>query len=208
MQVFSRQRSVLLAPMSDVRPPEDQLSRIGAARRRHVGFTILELMVSLAVAGVLLVIAIPSFRQLIISNKLTTAANDMVAAINVARMEAVKRNASSQFCSDLAANNLTDTLGTQCGTQVGGVAVLNAAGAAVQVLGGVTSIVTPVQLRGNVTALRFTSQGVGQQAGATAPFGDNVAVICTSALSTNNVRTISMVGGTILQVVPSTGACG
>lgn len=208
MQVFSRQRSVVLAPVRNGRPAVDQPPRIGSSRRRHVGFTILELMVSLAVAGVLLVIAIPSFRQLIISNRLTTAANDMVAAINVARMEAVKRNASSQFCSDLAANNLTDTLGTQCGTQAGGVAVLNAAGTAVQVLGGVTSIVTPLQLSGNVTALRFTSQGVGQQAGSTTPFGNNVAVICTSALSTNNVRTISMVGGTILQVVPSTGACG
>lgn len=212
MKVFSRQRCVALASVRDVIcTPGERSSRAGAIRGSQFGFTILELMVALTVAGVLLVIAVPSFRQLILSSRLTTAANDMVAAINVARMEAVKRNASSQFCSDLAANNQTDTLGTACSAQVqpGAVYGTSAAGAAASVLGGVSSIATPVQLSGNVTALRFTSQGLGQQAGGTGPYGGTVAVICTASLNSTfqNVRTITMTSGSILQVTPSNGTC-
>ena len=69
-------------------------------RRRQRGFTLVELMVTVAVAAVLLMIAVPSFRNITLSNRLNTAANDLVNAISVARMEAVKRNASTQFCSN------------------------------------------------------------------------------------------------------------
>lgn len=212
MQVFSRRRIIALAKLRNARcAPADRLAHAMAARGRHPGFTILELMVALTVAGVLLVIAIPSFRQLTLSSRLTTAANDVVAAINVARMEAVKRNAGSQFCSDVAANNQTDTLGTACSTAVqpGAVYVTKADGTAAQVLGAMSSITTPLQLSGGVTALRFTSQGMGQKAGSTTPSGDTIATICTNSLNSTfqNVRTITITSGSIIQVTSSNGTC-
>ncbi|RAO75447.1 GspH/FimT family pseudopilin [Dyella jiangningensis] len=212
MQVFSRQRSVVLALVGDgLAAPADATEHAAATRGRHLGFTIIELMVALTVAGILLVIAIPSFRQLTLSSRLTTATNDVVAAINVARMEAVKRNAGSQFCSDVSANNQTDTLGAACSTEVqpGAVYVMKADGTATRVLGAVSSITTPLQFKGSVTALRFTSQGVGQKAGQTTPSGDTIAIICTSSLNGTfqNIRTITITSGSIIQVTPSNGAC-
>ncbi|HEY8034537.1 MAG TPA: GspH/FimT family pseudopilin [Methylobacter sp.] len=55
------------------------------------GFTLLELMVTIAIAGILVGAAIPSFTSIIASNRLTTYANDLVTALNLARSEAVKR---------------------------------------------------------------------------------------------------------------------
>ena len=55
------------------------------------GFTLLELMVVVSLAAILLGIAIPSFNATIRSNRLTTNANELVTALNIARSEAVKR---------------------------------------------------------------------------------------------------------------------
>lgn len=57
------------------------------ARRR--GFTIIELMVALAVAGVLLAIAVPSFRNVTASNALRSTSADLVTALHTARAQAV-----------------------------------------------------------------------------------------------------------------------
>jgi type IV fimbrial biogenesis protein FimT len=71
-----------------------------AAHPRATGFTLLELMVTLAVLGILLGIAVPSFQSSLTNSRLTTAANDLVGALQAARSEAIKRNATHQFCVD------------------------------------------------------------------------------------------------------------
>lgn len=56
------------------------------------GFTIIELLVTIAIAGILVAVAMPSFTSSIKSNRLTAINNDLVSALNLARSEAVKRN--------------------------------------------------------------------------------------------------------------------
>jgi len=51
----------------------------------------MELMVTISIAGIVLGLAIPSFTSIISSNRLTTYANELVAALNFARSEAIKR---------------------------------------------------------------------------------------------------------------------
>jgi len=59
--------------------------------RRPSGFTLLELMIALTVAGIIMASSIPSMRNYIRNNRLTGAANDLLHSIQVARSEAVKR---------------------------------------------------------------------------------------------------------------------
>lgn len=55
------------------------------------GFTLTELMVALSIAGMLLTIGIPSFSSAIVNNRLSSNTNELVAALNLARSEAVRR---------------------------------------------------------------------------------------------------------------------
>lgn len=193
--------------MIDVRWGGD-VSRV--AVRRHVrGFTLVELMITMAVALVLLMIAVPSFKAITLSSKLTTTANEVVGAINVAQMEAIKRNASTQLCSDSVTNNTTDTLGAACGTQVGAVYALagGSTPSTEPVRAAITDIVTPLKLNGSMTALRFDAQGLGHLVGTSTPYTGLVADICTSSTSSNNHRRINMTAGSILATTTSSGVC-
>ncbi|MCC7411010.1 MAG: GspH/FimT family pseudopilin [Gammaproteobacteria bacterium] len=60
-------------------------------KRRSAGFTILELMITIAVAAVLLVVAVPNMMALVRNNRLVTAANTFVGDLNLARSEGIKR---------------------------------------------------------------------------------------------------------------------
>lgn len=70
----------------------------GMHGRRLDGFTLLELMVTLAVAAILVTIAIPSYRGLVQRNALTASVNDLVGDLNYARSEAVTRGQSVYLC--------------------------------------------------------------------------------------------------------------
>lgn len=74
--------------------PANQIARAF----RSQGFSLVELMVTIAVAAILLAIATPSFTSIINSNRLSSAANEMVATLQTARMEAVRRNTTVQVC--------------------------------------------------------------------------------------------------------------
>ena len=57
-------------------------------------FTLIELVMTMAIAGILVTIAIPSFNSTLTSSRLTNYANDLVGALNLARSEAVRRGVS------------------------------------------------------------------------------------------------------------------
>ncbi|AWN17020.1 GspH/FimT family pseudopilin [Salinisphaera sp. LB1] len=70
---------------------------MGAANIR--GFTLLELMVTIAVAIVLLTLAIPSYRSLVTRNSLASNVNDLVGSLNYARSAAVSRGTTVYVCA-------------------------------------------------------------------------------------------------------------
>lgn len=62
------------------------------------GFTLIELITTLVIAGILMTLAAPSFNSFIKNNRLTTQANDLLADLAFARSEAVKRAATIRVC--------------------------------------------------------------------------------------------------------------
>lgn len=62
------------------------------------GFTLVELMVTIAVLAIILGIAAPSFTEIIHRNRLVAGANELVAAMQTAKMEAIRRNARVGLC--------------------------------------------------------------------------------------------------------------
>lgn len=67
-------------------------------RAREKGITIIELMVALVVLAVLLAVGVPSFQSFTASSRLTTASNELVGSLALARSEAVRRGARVTVC--------------------------------------------------------------------------------------------------------------
>lgn len=62
-------------------------------RGRNRGVTLIELVVTLTIAGILLSIGVPSYTQYVASQRVRSAATDLQTALMVTRSEAIKRNA-------------------------------------------------------------------------------------------------------------------
>lgn len=65
---------------------------------RMSGVTLVELMVTIAVAAIIAAIAVPSFQSTIRSNRAATTANELLASLMLARSEAIRNGSSAGIC--------------------------------------------------------------------------------------------------------------
>ena len=84
---------------------------------RHSGFTLLELMVTVAVAALLLAIGVPTFQSMVRNNRIAAHTNDFMSSLNLARSEANKRGRRVVLCkSDKTDNIAACTAANNCCT--------------------------------------------------------------------------------------------
>lgn len=73
------------------------------------GFTLIELIIVLTIAGILAALAGPAMNTFIQSNRLTAATNDFIGALNLARSEALRRGTNAGVCKSDNGSSCTNT---------------------------------------------------------------------------------------------------
>jgi type IV fimbrial biogenesis protein FimT len=63
------------------------------------GFTMVELMIVIAIVAILLAIALPSFQGSLRSNRVATTSNELMASVALARSEAVRNARGGGLCA-------------------------------------------------------------------------------------------------------------
>lgn len=79
---------------------------------RYSGFTLMELVIVLAVIAIIATLAIPNAGGYVDNNRMASAASDLATALQTARAESVGRNSPVTLC-------VSNPAGTQCGDAPG-----------------------------------------------------------------------------------------
>lgn len=115
------------------------------------GFTLIELMITITILAILLGVGVPSFLDASLSSRLSSIANDLVASVQLARSEAIKRNSNVTVC--------VSSNGTDCGSgdwNQGWIVLASS-----EVLLRQYAIPTGYRINSAVSALTFQSTGLG-----------------------------------------------
>ncbi len=156
------------------------------AAQQNSGFTLVELMVTIAVLAILVAIGIPSFQSTLDKRRLTGAAEQLYADLQYARSEAIKRNAnvlvslkpakdvtSATWCYGISTATCDCSTGTTCQ------------------LDGVTKIVNQDGFRGVTLMHNFT--------------GDRLTLNSQRGTATQGTISLSASVGTVQVIVSSLG---
>jgi type IV fimbrial biogenesis protein FimT len=172
-------------------------------RSRAGGFTIIELMFTITLAGVILAIGIPSFQTIIASNRLTSQTNEMVSAIQFARSEAITRNTAVTFC------RANFEASTNCAGGAGqwNFFIVRTATGTVLRRGPLPNYNGSVSVNSDLTAdiAVFSPDGLGRTGGAL--INNRTFTVCSTGVSDRNIRTVTIGAGSRLSTEKSTGTC-
>lgn len=147
------------------------------------GFTLVELMVTVAVLGIIATVAVPSFTNLIRANRLTSSANEMVAMLQTARSAAISNRARVEVCP---------SAGSTCAADVGNrwIALMTkkTGGADVVTVLRETSLSPAITVMSSVDKLTFNPSGFSSA---------GTVRLCSAEMSGNNASDVSVNVGRI-----------
>ena len=162
------------------------------SRQEITGFTLLELMVIIAILAILVTLALPSFQSTLRSNRVATASNELLASLSLARSEGIRSTRGGGVC--------TSANGTACGgnwndgwivwTDANGNGVLDEGETVTRYSAGKPQL----QLGGSAAATTIAFDGRGRIKGSSkpainiAPKGAADPVRCINIGATGQVR--------------------
>lgn len=178
------------------------------------GYTVIELMMVLAVLGVLTALAMPSFIAVFNTNRLAAQSNDVAAMLQSARMEAVRTGRRVIICPT--------SNGTACTTGArwqGWIAFVDRDADSVLDVGEAyrTELVrTPMELWASTaittpgSRVIFRSDGFGYNATGTTLLNANFSACIPTTQPAENARLVTIGAGSRINVGPTTDAppCG
>lgn len=178
------------------------------------GFTLMELMVTIAVLAITLAIAVPSFSGVIGNSKLRGQAGELQAAISYARTEAIRLNRNVVFCH--SNNGINCTIPPVSGWEGWLVSASTPVLANPEIPALRTGLIAVLPMRissGNILgapaanhAILFNPQGLARTFATNAPLSDLIRVCITSAATNPNTREIQFNSGGRSRIVSSDNA--
>jgi type IV fimbrial biogenesis protein FimT len=175
------------------------------AGRRDGGFTLIELMITIAAASILMAIAVPSFNQMIISGQLTAQSNEMVSALSLARSEAIKRNASVTLCRVALATDTT--CATAAGNWQNWIVLAGGTGTVVR-RGTVNTFNGTLVMRSTlaIDQVVFGPEGLARTGGAMV--ADHTVTVCSTRRGVDrNVRQVVLGAGSRMSTQTTSATC-
>jgi type IV fimbrial biogenesis protein FimT len=163
------------------------------------GVTLIELMIAITVLAILMVLALPGLQTWMLNARIRTASEDMLAGVQLARAEAVRRNARIDFVLDAAG------AGWGVGSVAGGCPVTpaNCIQYRPQNYGSLGVVVTPTP----AGSTKVTFDGLGRPSGAGNFTQVNIDLTPTvlSAAQTRDLEITVGVGGEVRMCDPNVG---
>ena len=144
------------------------------------GFTLIELIIVVALAAIMMTLAVPSFQSIVANNRITSHTNELVMAINMGRSEAVKRNVRVILCRSANPTAATPACGGSANTWTTGWLLFASGDANNTYQAAVDTLIrigdaarTGIRIRTNGTSdnnLEINSNGTTNEGGGTAAF--------------------------------------
>ena len=173
--------------------------------RRQRGFTLMEVMVSIAVLGVLTATAVPSSTNMINRNRLASQSNELLSAIQFARIEAIRSNARVTFCG--AASATADEADDGADGEQPYWVVIGSDGAGGEQQLRIFAVKDPMKISTDLEKISFTADGLARDPTTKALVAGEITVCLATTNPAQNKRVLNIASGSrvIISTPPEDG---
>ena len=177
-------------------------------KRDSRGFTLIEMMMSIFVLGILTALAVPSFISLSNRNRLTSQANELLGAIQYARTEAIRTNGKVTFCGS---DSATADAEADCADGENAYWVVIGRSGGVEKQLRVFAVKDPLAVTTDLEKISFGADGLARDATTKALVTGEISVCMETTNPAQNKRVLNIASGSRVVVTTPTedggGSC-